>query len=50
VIFEAIVDDASKRRAKGGKGSRTLPAAVRGYLDQLAEFIASECRPVPPAA
>jgi hypothetical protein len=48
-IFEAIVNDAIRRRAKAGKGSRSLPAAVRGYLDQLAEFIASECRQVPQA-
>lgn len=47
-IFEDIVEDAIRRRAKGGKGSRTLPGAVSGYLEGLAEFIASECGP--PAA
>jgi hypothetical protein len=30
VIFEAIVNDAIRRRAKGGKGSRTMPGAVHG--------------------
>lgn len=51
VIFESIVEDAIRRRAKGGKGSRTLPGAVCGYLHGLAKFIASQCRhPGPPAA
>ena len=44
VIFEAMVDDAIKRRAKGGKGSRTMPGAVRGYLEGLADFIVGQCR------
>jgi hypothetical protein len=29
-IFEAIVNDAIRRRAKGGKGSRSMPGAVHG--------------------
>ena len=38
IIFEAIVNDAIRRRAKGGKGSRTLPSAVNGFLWGLAKF------------
>ncbi len=42
--------DAIRRRAKGGKGSRSLLGAVHGYLDVLAEFIASQCRRPGPSA
>src|ERR1700722_8436903 len=47
VIFESIFDDA--HQAKDGKGSRTLPGAVQGFLDGLAEFIAGQCRSEPAA-
>jgi hypothetical protein len=51
VIFEAIVEDAIRRRAKGGKGSRIMPAAVSGYLKVLADFIAANAVALgPPAA
>jgi hypothetical protein len=51
-IFETMVEDAVKRRAKGGKGSHTLPGAVHGYLEFLSQFIGRRCRPPdgPPAA
>jgi hypothetical protein len=35
LVINAIVDDAIKRRAKGGTGSRRLPPAVHGFLTQL---------------
>jgi hypothetical protein len=38
-IFKSIVEDAIRRKAKGGKGSRSIPGAVRGYLEGLAELI-----------
>jgi hypothetical protein len=44
LIFKAIVEDAVRRKAKGGKGSRTMPAAVQGYLETLAKFIIVHCR------
>lgn len=44
-IFDSIIDDAVKRRVKGGKGSRTMPYAVHGYLSVLSDFIANRCRP-----
>jgi hypothetical protein len=51
IIFEAIVNDAIRRRAKGGKGSRTMLGAVDGYLGELADFITGQCRRTgPPAA
>jgi hypothetical protein len=52
IIFHAIVDDAIRRRAKGGKGSRTLPGAVDGFLEGLGKFIESQCRQhsAPPSA
>jgi hypothetical protein len=51
LIFEAIVNDAIRRRARGGKGARSLPGAVQGYLDGLASFITGQCRRSgPPAA
>jgi hypothetical protein len=50
VIFESMVENATQRRAKGGKGSRTLPGAVCGYLEALSEFIASQCRHPRPTA
>lgn len=50
LIFEAMVEDAVRRRAKGGKGSRTMLGAVHGYLHELADFIASQCRHAGPAA
>jgi hypothetical protein len=43
MIFESIVDDVARHRAKGGKGSRKLPGAVRGYLEVLSTFIAGRC-------
>jgi hypothetical protein len=50
-IFQAIVNDAIRRRVKGGKGSRVMLGAVHGYLEELADFIVSECRRSgPPAA
>jgi len=48
-IFESIVEDAIRRKAKGGKGSRTLPGAVDGYMEALADFITSQCRRPRPA-
>ena len=51
LIFELIIEDAIRRRAKGGKGSRTMPAAAHGYLEGLANFIVAQCRrDDPPAA
>lgn len=44
MIFDAIVNDAIRRRAKGGKGSRRLPGAVHGYLEGLAKFIVLQCQ------
>jgi hypothetical protein len=43
VIFEHMVEDAIKRRAKGGKGSRRLSGTVHGFLEVLAEFITAQC-------
>jgi hypothetical protein len=51
VIFETIVADCARRRAKGGKGCQSLPGAVYGYLEVLANFItAQRRRGGPPAA
>jgi hypothetical protein len=44
LIFEAIVNDAIRRRAKGGKGSRRLPGAVVGFIEGLAKFIVLQCQ------
>jgi hypothetical protein len=42
VIFEDIILDAVKRRAKGGKGSRKLPAAGRAFVQVLGDFITTK--------
>jgi hypothetical protein len=44
IIFEDIIKDAIRRKPKGGKGARTVPAAVQGYLEELALFITDPCR------
>ena len=51
VIFEQMVADCARRRAKGGKGAHTLPGAVCGYLDVLAKFMVGKSHGCgPPAA
>jgi hypothetical protein len=42
VIFEDIILDAVKRRAKGGKGSQTLPATAFGFVEVLGDFITTK--------
>ena len=44
LIFKSIIEDAIRRKAKGGKGSRLMSAAVHGYLETLAKFITDHCR------
>jgi hypothetical protein len=50
LIFEAIIDDAVRRRVKGGNGSRKLQAAVYGYLEVLTNFVAGKCLRSGPSA
>jgi hypothetical protein len=51
LIFESIVEDAIRRKAKGGRARGRCPPPYHGYLEGLAEFIAGKClRSGPPAA
>jgi hypothetical protein len=50
-IFAAMVDDAIRRRLKGGKGSRlNISSTVSGFLSEISRYICGVPDPLEPAA